>query len=484
MNLMYASELRTLSCDLGSTSAQYKSAAQLTSTAREMKSYFSFLRRKVKPSPAPSTSKLTTPATHAAIQKLFDDATVNSLAPGYQFVVFDREAVLVNGVSGYSDIPSSTTGEGPDAPSKDGVKMRPDHIHWMMSASKLALSVVSLVALEQGLTSNGMTMADLDNHEKLVEILPEFKLGGGSWVTKIIEGWEDGHDEQGRKIPRFRDTTVPVTLRMLFTHTSGQGIIWDSALNAEMMPALVEPGTEVKYSCSADWLAQWLVRSTGRNLRELINTYIVEPLGISVSEFDCHLRDNMIRNMSGVYSRTEDTHNRFKRDDFPRELFTCEGTPPPGYAYLASGPIMSSTQAYSVLLQAALKHDTRILSEETWSLAEGDALAGTNIKIPVPRVPTVLPTMACELKYFATPVDPAKAGTMNLLNTELALGPTESGRPAGSYGWSGLLNSYYMIDPINGFGYMWSSQCGPWAAPEALVLRDNLEKILYRALTE
>ncbi|KAF8316588.1 hypothetical protein DL93DRAFT_743905 [Clavulina sp. PMI_390] len=145
---------------------------------------------------------------------------------------------------------------------------------------------------------------------------------------------------------------------------------------------------------------------------------------------------------------------------------------------------MTSTQAYSIVLQAVLKHDTRLLSEEMWELAEGDALVGTNSKIPVPRIPTVFPPVAYELNYFANPVDPNRTSTMNLLNTELALGSTISGRPAGSYGWSGLRNSYYMIDPINGFGYMWSSQCGPWASPEVITLRDNLEKLLYQALIE
>ncbi|KAF8316592.1 beta-lactamase/transpeptidase-like protein [Clavulina sp. PMI_390] len=448
-----------------------------------------------------------TPATRAAIQKLFDDATASFVAPGYQFVVFDRDAILVNGVSGYSRVPSPAGRGRSESGATDGVKMRPDHIHWIMSASKLALSVAALIALEKGHTSNGMTIADLDDHDKLVEILPEFKLGGDSLVTKVIEGWEEDHDELGRKIPKLRNAKTPVTLRMLFTHSTGLGYFWDGDLDAQMffpfdgsvplkkpfitglidaftVPAVVEPGTKVQYGSSTDWLGQWLVRSTGCNLREIINSYILEPLKIPAAECDVHLRGDMLENMSSVYFRTGDPQNRFQVDHSPPSQFTCEGMPPAGYAHLASIPLMASTQAYSILLQAVLKHDIRLMSEEMWTLAEEDALAGTDIKIPVPRVPTALPNVACELKYFSAPVDPTRAGTMNLLNTELALGPTESGRPAGSYGWTGLRNSYYMIDPINGFGYMWSSQCGPWASPEALALRDDVEKILYHALSE
>ncbi|KAF8309056.1 beta-lactamase/transpeptidase-like protein [Clavulina sp. PMI_390] len=500
---------------------------------------------------SPSTANFATPETRSAIQKLFDDATADSLAPGYQFVVFDRESTILNSVSGYSDIPSPAEGSGSESTPSDGVKMRPDHIHWIMSASKIALSIAALIALEKGLTSNGMTINDLDNHEKLVEILPEFKLGGGSWVTKIIDGWEEGLDEQGRKIPKLRDTKTPVTLRMLFTHSTGLGIIFipfDGSvalkklpmmglIDSITIPAVVEPGTTVRYGYSADWLGQWLVRSTGRNLRDLLSTYVLKPLEIPAGECDSHLREDMLKNMSGVYLRTDDPKERFKRDEYvfcslslalfditlsvndltpyisiyysaPRGYFTCEGAPPPGYTYQGAAPLMASTQAFSILLQAVLKHDTRLLSEKTWIFAEGDALAGTNIKIPIPRVPTAFPTLAAELETFAKPVDPAKAGTMNLLNTELALGPEAMVGPgfkvelanlakenqhidqgssyhnAPSYMLWNLTHSYYMIDPINGFGYMWSSQCGPWASAEVLALRDDLEKLLYRSLAE
>ncbi|KAF8319111.1 hypothetical protein DL93DRAFT_279777 [Clavulina sp. PMI_390] len=187
---------------------------------------------------ASPTDKLANPATQEAIHKLFDEARAKHIAPGFQFVVFDRERTLVNGVSGYSVLPSDLmdTSELTASPSSpEGIKMKPHHIHRILSAGKPALSLVALIILERGLSSNGMTIADLDDHEKLVEILPEFKLGGGNWVTKIIEGWEEGHDEQGRKIPKLRDAKTPVTLRMLFTHSTGIGVVWDSPLDAQMV---------------------------------------------------------------------------------------------------------------------------------------------------------------------------------------------------------------------------------------------------------
>ncbi|KAF8319112.1 hypothetical protein DL93DRAFT_278069 [Clavulina sp. PMI_390] len=192
----------------------------------------------------------------------------------------------------------------------------------------------------------------------------------------------------------------------------------------------------------------------------------------------------MLESMIQLYWRTSKPERPFTARDDSQFHYNCLERPPPGYAHTASTPLVASTQAFSILLQAMLNHDPRLLSKELWAIAEGDALAGTNIKIPVPRVPSVIPQMAPELKYFATPEDPNLANTMNLLNTELTLGPTTAGRPSGSYGWTGFYNSWYAIDPINGFGYMWSAQCGPWASPEILSLRDDFEKLLYRTLSE
>lgn len=72
------------------------------------------------------------------------------------------------------------------------------------------------------------------------------------------------------------------------------------------------------------------------------------------------------------------------------DFYSEEGVPAPGYAHFASGPIWSSTQTFCKLLQAALAHDPRLLTEETWRLAERDALECMGIKVPVPRVSTCI----------------------------------------------------------------------------------------------
>lgn len=147
------------------------------------------------------------------IQQLFDDAVNRGLAPGFQYAIFNQTQLLVNGTSGLAKIASETD--------PHGVPMQPETILWVASAGKILVSLATLIVLERGLAHNGMTLDDLDNHEKLVEILPEFRHGSGSLVTKTVTGFEEQLDPNGKKVPILHDTKGKITLRDLMTHTSG-----------------------------------------------------------------------------------------------------------------------------------------------------------------------------------------------------------------------------------------------------------------------
>lgn len=146
-------------------------------------------------------------------QQLFDDAIANGVVPGSQFVVFNKDKYLVNGVSGHSKLPA----EG----QPDGVKMRLDDIHLIASTGKITISVLALLILERKLAKNGMGLDDLDDHDKFAEIVPEFKQGSGSLVNKVIVGYESELNKDGQRVPILKDAEGQVTLRMLLTHTAG-----------------------------------------------------------------------------------------------------------------------------------------------------------------------------------------------------------------------------------------------------------------------
>ncbi|KAF8308197.1 beta-lactamase/transpeptidase-like protein [Clavulina sp. PMI_390] len=421
------------------------------------------------------------------VQQLFDRAAANHVAPGFQYVVFDEDNLLINSVAGFSSLPN----ESDPSSSSPGKPLTRENAYWIASAGRIAISVLALIILERGLAKNGMTIDDLDNHEKLVEILPEFTLGGESWMVKVIEGFEEGR-------PKLRPTITPVTLRGIMTHTIGLALPWTSELYRQLCapsdgseplrpslmsglidsfiyPAICEPGQCVTYGIAAEWLGQFVVRATGTNLRKLLAKYIFEPLEMSKEECDTAITANIQKVLAPTHVKTADARTPLK--EIPFVGLSLEGDPEPGYAHIAGALIYTSTQTFCKLLQAILRRDECLMKAGTWGLATTDALAGTSIKVPVPRDSGI-----SRLEYYNKPIDIGQSSSVNLLQCDVALGPGLSGRPKGSFGWTGLLNVYFHIDPTNGIGYMFSTACGPFGHPEFIALRDEFEKLIYQML--
>ena len=46
-------------------------------------------------------------------------------------------------------------------------------------------------------------------------------------LTKIVTGYKDERDQDGKKVMILKDRTKPVTLRHLLTHTAGLAYYWN-----------------------------------------------------------------------------------------------------------------------------------------------------------------------------------------------------------------------------------------------------------------
>lgn len=147
------------------------------------------------------------------VDQLFQEAIDQGIAPGLQYTVFNKNEILSSKAVGISR-PIS------DAEPK-GRPMLPETPVHLSSAGKLLVSIAVLAVLERGLAFNGMTVDDIDNHEKLIEILPEFGAQSDSWAGKVLVGFEPELGPDGKKVPILREPTVKVTLRHFFTHTAG-----------------------------------------------------------------------------------------------------------------------------------------------------------------------------------------------------------------------------------------------------------------------
>jgi CubicO group peptidase (beta-lactamase class C family) len=59
-----------------------------------------------------------------------------------------------------------------------------------------------------------------------------------------------------------------------------------------------------------------------------------------------------------------------------------------------------------------------------------------------------------------------------------------SGRRAGSYGWAGILNSYFWVDPSFELAAVIFMQVQPFADPECVGIYRRFERALYDCLEQ
>ncbi|GJJ11941.1 hypothetical protein Clacol_006179 [Clathrus columnatus] len=414
----------------------------------------------------------------SVFQTLIDEAVSKGIGPGFQAVVFNKDQVLFSGVSGYAVAPSN---EDPK-----GREMTPSTILWVASFCKVMTHLIALHAIDHGFIS-GFTMDDLDNHEKLVQVLPELKQGNGELVTKP---GPDGH-----KVMKLRDAKNKITLRMLLTHTSGYagGAGWNNAVIARLfeggdpiltashlftglikdfhIPLLFEPGTGYLYV-----LAQFVVRSTGKNLRALYREYILGSLSLSSKEtdlwFPAHIKDHI----AGLHMKSQNSPNGYITINMP--IYTKEDNLEEGYAYPAEGSLFASFRAFVPILQAMLRHDERLLKKETWEKVMKDDLKDRGIVPPRPYITsTVLFSETIDEYVKSTSPDIPPGGSM--LSCHVATTPTVSGRPAGSYGWAGTSNTFFFLDSKNSIGGIIGAQMIPFMDPSIVEIRDKFESLVY-----
>ena len=56
------------------------------------------------------------------------------------------------------------------------------------------------------------------------------------------------------------------------------------------------------------------------------------------------------------------------------------------------------------------------------------------------------------------------------------------GRAAGSYGWAGIYNTYFWVDPAAGIAAVVLMQLSPFSAPVCIDVCDRFERAVYHEL--
>jgi CubicO group peptidase (beta-lactamase class C family) len=270
------------------------------------------------------------------------------------------------------------------------------------------------------------------------------------------------------------DTRAParaITVRDLLTHTSGIGYSFSDPLLFALQkagksdadfPLLHDPGEKWTYGAGTKYLGEVVQQASGQPLEAYLATQFFGPLGMSDTGFDVP---------ASARARVVTVRQR--------ERGTLTEIPNPETLRVAprgDGGLYSTAQDYARLLRMFLNGgragSARVLTE--YSIRE---MTRNQIgRLTVREQPAA---DAARTRPF-----PLGAGRDTWgLGFQIAAPPTAPNRRgAGSYGWAGIDNTYFWIDPTRQLGVIVLMQQLPFYDEASIRLVTDVEEIVNRSL--
>jgi CubicO group peptidase (beta-lactamase class C family) len=388
----------------------------------------------------PQVPPRATPA--ASLNEALSAAVSRGDVPGLVVIAATRDRILYQGVFGKAEV-------------ERGRPMTAEAIFRIASMTKPVTSVAAMQLYERG------RFALDDPAEKY---LPELAN------LMVFESFDSATGAY-----KVRPAATKVTIRHLFTHTSGLGYGFTSPTvrdfkprngeKYEAGPLLFEPGTQWIYGPGVDWVGRLVEKLSGKNLEEYFREQIFTPLGMS---------DTFYNVPEAKQARLVTVHRRQDgRADAPP---TEQANPPqrPATTFSGGGGLASTASDYIRFARMILNGGTfdgrRILSADTVALMTRNQIGD----VGVPAVKTAQPELSMDFTFINDGSD--KWGLGFLVTTTHVSGK----RSAGSLSWGGLHNTYFWIDPARGIAGVVMMQLLPFADTKALAIYDTFERGVYQ----
>jgi len=378
----------------------------------------------------------------ASLDEKLSAAVARGDVPGLVVIAATRDRILYQGVFGKAEV-------GPERP------MTADALFRIASMTKAITSTAGMQLYEQG------RFALDDPAEKY---FPEFAN------VQVFESFDNTTGAY-----KVRPAATKVTIRHLFTHTSGLGYGFTSPIVRDFKPRegekysagplLFEPGTQWMYGTSVDWIGRLVEKLSGQNLEEYFRDHIFTPLGMS---------DTFYNVPESKQPRLVTVHRRQDgRADAP--LTEQPNTAPrPVTTFNGGGGLTSTASDYirfeQMILNGGTFNGARILSADTVALMGRNHIGD----VGVPATKTALPDRSMDFTFIDNGKD--KWGLGFLITTNNVPGK----RSAGSLSWGGIDNTYFWIDPARGIAGVVMMQFLPFADTKALAIYDTFERGVYQ----
>ncbi|MCA8057420.1 MULTISPECIES: serine hydrolase domain-containing protein [Burkholderia cepacia complex] len=368
--------------------------------------------------------------------------------PGVVAVAANSDDVLYEGAFGKRDLSK------PDA-------MTADSVFWIASMTKALTTAGAMQLVEQGRLS-------LD--APIRSVLPDFAS------PQVLEGFEaDG-------TAKLRAAAKPITLRHLMTHTAGFSYdMWNGDMavyvqkagipaittcqNAALKtPITSDPGTRWEYGTNIDFVGKAVEAASGKQLDAYLRENLLAPLGMS---------DTAFKIGDGMRQRLASMHARNAEGALAPIAFELNQEPE---FHMGGGGLYSTARDYlkftRMILNKGRGNGNRVLRAETVTTMAQNHIGDLNVT----RMTTVAPTFTNDVDFYPDQVK--KWGLSFLINTA----KTQEGRSAKSFGWWGLANTFYWVDPSRDVTGVLMMQLLPFADAKCLKTFAEFERGIYAGL--
>ena len=381
--------------------------------------------------------------------KSIDDAlaagVANGAVAGIVGLAADSRRAVYEGAFGKRDLASS-------------VSMTPDTVFWLLSMTKAITATACMQLVERGKLS-------LD--QPASQVLPELA------APMVLEGF----DASGR--PRVRPAKRAITPRHLLTHTSGftysnwsdrlpqyeratgMADIAESKNGAFAAPLEFDPGDRWQYGIGMDVAGKLVEAVTDQSLEVYFREHIFEPLGMADTGFLIGTAQK--QRVATTYARQSDGSLKAMRFEMPQRPEFFSG----------GGGLFGTPRDYMAFLRMLLADGSldgaQVLKPSTVAAMRTNQIGD----LDVTPLKSFAPAWSNDADLF--PGMKQKWGLSFDINTK----PGPNGRSAGSYGWAGLLNCYFWVDPANKITGAMFTQLLPFYDARVVDLYGAFERGLY-----
>ena len=367
------------------------------------------------------------------------EAVERKQVTGVVAMAADRNRIIYEGAYGIADIGEARS-------------LKLDALFRIASMTKAITSTAAMQLVEQG------RFAVDDPVEKY---LPQFAK------LPVFESFDAATGAY-----KLRPATKSVTVRHLFTHTSGLGYGFTSPIVRDFKPRegegypvgplLFDPGDKWHYGTSTDWLGRLVEKISGLSLEDYFRQHILDPLKMS-DTFYYVPQDKLDRLV---------TVNRRQADG----SMVKEATQPPtsGFSRIGGGGLSSTASDY-IRFTRMLLNGGELEGAHILSVSSVDAMGQNHIgAIGVPALKTAMPDRSDDFSFIADGRD--KWGLGFLIINDAVPGKRSDGRLS----WGGINNTYFWVDRTRGITGVILMQFLPFADRKALAIYDAFERGVYQ----